>query len=104
MALRRLPPEVAGKPTPRAGTTAGGGAPPRHPGGATGRARASLLTGLRGGPVSGLGRGLARAPDMVMVRAAVTLTEAVTGVATGTEVATVTVTKAITSMVEYGIV
>lgn len=81
VARRRLPPEVAAPPTARAGTIVGAGAPARHPGGATGRARVSLLTGLGGGPVLGSGQARAPAPDMVMVLVAVALAEVVMEVA-----------------------
>lgn len=72
---------AAGRPTARVGTLVGRGARARHRGGATDRARVSLLTGLRGGMVSDTDQGLARGPDTVTGPAVVALAEAVTEVA-----------------------
>lgn len=74
-ARRRLPPEGAAPPTARVGILVGDGAPARHPAGATGRARVSLLTDLRGVRVSDSGQGLVQGLDMVLVMVVVALVE-----------------------------
>lgn len=103
---QKHPLEGAAPPTARVGIIVGDGAPARHPAGATGRARVSLLMDLRGVRVLDSGQGLVQGLAMALVMVVVALVEVVMEVAAvpgGTKAAQAVATKTSTAEHEYGL-